>query len=120
MHEHVSKRVKMHKKPTGGTNKHGKHIIARSRNGKRYARSNRHHGDASQMVTSKQGLMGIRCNHTTTNPLRASSMAKPRTREANTSIKHRSKQASINMQIRVIQTILCGPWCMDDDKDHRV
>ena len=30
MHGHVSKRVKMQRKPTGGTNKHGKHIIARS------------------------------------------------------------------------------------------
>ena len=28
MHGHVSKHVKMHRKPTGGTNKHGKHIIA--------------------------------------------------------------------------------------------
>ena len=83
MHEHVSKRVRMHRKPTSGTNKHGKHIIAQSSKGERYARSNRHHGDASQMVTSKQGLMGVGCNHTTTNPLRVSSMAKPRTREAN-------------------------------------
>ena len=83
MHEHVSKHVKMHRKPTGGTNKHGKHSIARSGKGGRYARSNRHHGDASQMVTSKQGLMGIGCNHTTTNPLRVSSEAKPRTRKAN-------------------------------------
>ena len=31
MHGHVSKRVKMHKKPTGGTNKHSKHNIAWSR-----------------------------------------------------------------------------------------
>ena len=59
----------------------------------RYARSNQHNGDASQMVTSKQGLMGVGCNHATTNPLRASSMGKPRTREANISIMHRSKQA---------------------------
>ena len=44
------------------------------------------------MVTSKQGLMGVECNHTTTNPLRASSMVKPRTREANMSIKYKSKQ----------------------------
>ena len=34
MHGHVSKRVKMHIKPMGGTNKHGKHIIARSGKGK--------------------------------------------------------------------------------------
>ena len=34
MHEHVSKHLKMHRKPTGGTNKHDKHIIARSGKGK--------------------------------------------------------------------------------------
>ena len=81
MHGHVSKHVKMHIKPMGGTNKHGK--ISQSGKGERYARSNWHHSDASQVVTSKQGLTGVECNHTTTNPLRESSMAKPRTREAN-------------------------------------
>jgi len=93
MHEHVNKRVKMQKKPTGGTSKHDKHIIAWSGKEERYARSNRHHGDASQITTSEQGLIGVKCNHTTTNPLRAPNVAKHRTREANTSIKHRSKQA---------------------------
>ena len=34
MHEHVSKRVKMHRKPTGGTNKHSKHNIVWSKKGK--------------------------------------------------------------------------------------
>ena len=53
MHKHVSKRVKMHQKPTCGTNKHGKHINAWSGKGKRYAWSNRHLGNASRMVTSK-------------------------------------------------------------------
>ena len=77
MHGHVSKCVKMHKKQTGGTNKHGKHIIAQNRKGERYTRSNQHHGDISQMVTSKQGLMGIECNRTTTNPLKLSSATKP-------------------------------------------
>ena len=95
MHGHVSKRVKMQRKPTSVTNKYSKHIIAQSGKGERYAQSNRHHGDASQVVTSKQGLMGIGRNHITTNLLRASNVAKPRTKEANTSI----KQASINMQI---------------------
>ena len=93
MHGHVSKHVKMQVKPTGGTSRHGKHIIAQSRKGERYARSNRHHGDASQVVTSKQGLMGIEHNYTTTDTLRVSNVAKPRTKEASTSIKHRSKQA---------------------------
>ena len=89
MHGHEGKHVKMHLKATSGTNKHGKHIIAQNGKGERYARSNRYHGDASQMVTPKQGLMSVECNHTTTNPLRASSVAKPRTREASTSIKHK-------------------------------
>ena len=93
MHGHVSKRVKMHIKSTGGTNKHGKHIIAKSRKEERHARSNRHHDDVSQVVTCKQGLLGVERNRITTYPQRASSMAKPRTGEANMSIKHRSKQA---------------------------
>ena len=68
-------------------------IIARSGKGEKYARSNKHHGDAYQMITPKQGHMRVGCNHTTTNLLRVSNVARPRTREANTSIKHRSKQA---------------------------
>ena len=48
--------------------------------------------DASQVVTSKQGLVGIECNHKTTNPLRVSNMAKPRAREVNTTVKYESKQ----------------------------
>ena len=88
MHGHVSKRVKIHIKPMGGINKHGKQIVTRSRKGERCARSNRHHGDVSETVTSKQNLMGIECNHTTTNLLRALNVAKPRIRESNTSITH--------------------------------
>ena len=42
MHEHVSKYVEMHRKPTGGTNKHGKHSIARDGKGKGTRRANRH------------------------------------------------------------------------------
>jgi len=82
MHGHVSKRVKMHKRPMGGTNKHGKYIIARSGKRKEYARSNPASGDASQMITPKQGLMGVECNHTTTNLLERLTWK----------IKHRSKQ----------------------------
>ena len=96
MHGHVSKHVKINRKSTGGTNKHGKHIIARNRKGERYARSNQHHGDVSQMVTSKQGLTGVRCNHTTTNPLKVPSVAKPRTRMANMEDKAQ-KQENIDM-----------------------
>ena len=58
-----------------------------------YAWSNPASEDASQMVTSEQGLMGVRCNHTRSSLQRAPDMAKPKTREASTSIKHRSKQA---------------------------
>ena len=83
MHEHVRKHVKINRKPMGCAKKHGKHSIAWSEKGERYAWSSQHHGDVSQMVTSKQGLMGVECNHTTINPLRESSMAKPRTRKAN-------------------------------------
>ena len=42
MHGHVSKRVKMHKKPTGGTNKHGKQRIVWSRKGKGTHGATRH------------------------------------------------------------------------------
>ena len=42
MHEHVSKRVKMHRKLMGGTNKHGKHSIARSIKGKGTHGATRH------------------------------------------------------------------------------
>ena len=56
-----------------------------------------------QMVTSEQGLMGVRCNHSTINSLRASEVARPRNREANTSTKHRaSKHRHAN---GVIQTL---------------
>ena len=48
----------------------------------RYVRSNPKFGDASQMVTSKQELMGVGCKQTRSSPQRASSMTKPRTREA--------------------------------------
>ena len=58
----------------------------------RYARSNQHNGDASQMVTSKQGLMGIGCNHTTTNLLKVSSVASLELERLTWKIKHRSKQ----------------------------
>ena len=77
----------------GGTNKHGKDSFAWSRKREGYAQIDSASGDASQMVTPKQVLMGVGCNHTTTNLLSASSVTKPRTREANTIIKPRSKQA---------------------------
>ena len=48
------------------------------------------------MVTSKQGLTGVRCNHTTTNPLKVPSVAKPRTRMANMEDKAQ-KQENIDM-----------------------
>ena len=39
-----------------------------------------------------------RCNHTSTSPLRAQNKAKPRSRKANMKIKHRNKQANIDVQ----------------------
>ena len=78
MHGHVSKHVKVHRNPIGGTNKHGKHSIRQSEKGKRYAQSNPTIRDVSQVVTPKQGLMGVECNDITTNPLRESSVAKQR------------------------------------------
>ena len=83
MHGHVSKRVKMHRKRTGNANKHGKHVNTWSGKEERYARCNPASRDTSQMVTSTQGLMEVRCNRTTTNLQRASNVAKPRTRKAN-------------------------------------
>ena len=93
MHRHVSKHVKMHRMPTGGINKQGKHNIVSSGKGEGCAWSNLAFRDASRMVTPKQGLVGIRCNQTRSSLWRVSNMAKPRTREANTSIKHKGKQA---------------------------
>ena len=92
MHGHVSKRVKMQRKPMGGTNKHDKHIFVRSEKGERYAWSNWHHGDASQVFTSKKGFVGVGYSYITTNSLRVSNMAKPRAREVNTTVKYESKQ----------------------------
>ena len=83
----------MHRKPMGGINKHGKHSITWSEKREGYAWGDPASGDASRVVTPEQGLVGIERNHTTTNPLRASSMAKPSSREANANIKYRSKQA---------------------------
>ena len=88
MHGHVNKRVKMHRKPTGGTNKNDKHKIAQSGKGKGVRGATGHHEDASQAVTSKQGLMSVGCNQTRSSLRREQSMAKPRTREAN--IEHKT------------------------------
>ena len=88
MHEHVSKCVKMHRKPTGGANKHGKHIITRSgkERGMHKATGIMEmppkwlHPDkalwASDVTTQPQPAKGVK--------LRASSIAKPRTGEAST------------------------------------
>ena len=97
MHGHVSKPVKMHIKPTDGTNKHGKHIIAQSGKGGKVCTKQ---PDIQRRIPSgyTQTRPHVRCNHTTTNLLRASSVAKPRTRKAYTSIKHRSKQAQTHKQ----------------------
>ena len=77
-------------KANRSTNKHGKNIIAQSETGERHARSNLAFGDTSQVVTPKQDLVGIGCNHTTINPLRVSNVAKLRTREASTSMEDKA------------------------------
>ena len=91
-------------KPMGGTNKHGKDSFAWSKKREGYTWIDTASEEASQMVTPKQGLMGVGCNHTTTILLRMSNMTKPRTRKANTSIKHRSKQA-YTCKIGMIQSL---------------
>ena len=93
MHGHMSKHVKMHGKLTDGTNKHGKQSIAWS--GKREGT----HRVTSIMVMYPKWLHPNKASwalDVTTqppNPLRASSVAKPRTREAKMLIKYRRKQA---------------------------
>ena len=42
MHEHVSKCIERHRKPTGGINKHGKHSIMQSGKGKGTHEATRH------------------------------------------------------------------------------
>ena len=64
-----------------------------------YVRSNLASGDASEMVTSKQGLMGVKCNQTISSPQKASSMARLRTREANTGL-NQLKEARTDMKMR--------------------
>ena len=93
MHGHVSKCVKTHIKPTGSTDKHGKYIITQSEKREGMQDATDIIAMHPKMVTTKQGLMGVGCNHPTINPLRVSNVAKPKSREANMSIKHRSKQA---------------------------
>ena len=48
------------------------------------------------------------CDYTSTSPQKERSMAKPRSREGNTEIKHRSKQANIDMQRKWSMSTSCG------------
>ena len=73
----------------------------------------------SQVVTPKQSHTGVGCNHTRSSTQRALSMAKPRTREANTDIKHRSKQAYKYVQGNDPNP-LYRPRCVDIGLDHRI
>ena len=101
MHEHVGKHAKMQKSKksqTGGTKqarqaykhhtKWRKVCIEHTNTKGMYLTS----GD-TQSIPRRDG-----CNHTSTSPLRAQIMAKPRSRETNMEIKHRSKQANIVKQ----------------------
>ena len=87
MHGHVSKRVKMHRKPTSGINKHGKHkILQRKKKKKKKRKGTR---GATQLPEMPPKWLS---------PRRAPNMTNPRTREAN--IEHKVyKQARIDMQI---------------------
>ena len=88
----------MHIKSTGGSNKHDKHIVhGVEKKGEGYARSDLASEDASQMVTSEQGLMCVWRNQTRSSPRRASNITKPRTRKASTKDKA-LEQVNIDMQ----------------------
>ena len=102
MHEHVGKRAKrLHrskKSQTGSTKqarqayqhhtKQRKVCIKHTNTMELYLISGH-----TQLIPRRDG-----CGHTSTSPQRAQSMAKPRSRKANTEIKHRSKKANINME----------------------
>ena len=103
MHGHVSKCVKMHRKPMGGTNKHGKYSIARSRKGKGTHGATRHSEMPPKWLS----------------PQKPPNMAKSKIREANISIKHRSKQAYVDIvfcppEPRKSKNNIFSPWGYED------
>ena len=93
MYGHVTKHVKMHIKPMGGTNKRGKKMSYGAEKGINVHETTGIMAMHPKRATFEQGLMGVGCNQTRSSSRRAPNMARPGTREANTSIKHRRKQA---------------------------
>ena len=101
MYEHVDKRAKMQRskeRQTGGTKQTRQAYQHRMEQRKVHIR---HTNMTEVYLTSGYTSLvheGDGCNHTRTSPHGAQSMAKPRSREANIEIKHKSKQVNIDMQ----------------------
>ena len=104
MHEHVGKHAKMQRSnesQAGGT-KQARQAWSEEKCVSSTPTSQR---CISRVVTSKTNHQRDRCNHTSkwpqrptsTNPRSAQSMAKPKYRQANIEIKHRSMQKNIGM-----------------------
>ena len=106
MYEHVGKHAKMQRSKesqTGGTKQAYQH---RTEQRKAYIKHTNTTGVylTSGYIQTKPRRDG--CSHASTSPRRAQSMAKPRSREANMKIKHRSKQASKHRHAKeIIQTL---------------
>ena len=102
MHEHISKRAtrkhRFKESQTGGTEQETKayqHRMEQRKVQSKHTDTTEAYPTGGQIQTNPRR---DRCSHTCTSPRRAQSMAKPRSREANIEINHRSKQANINMQ----------------------
>ena len=120
MHEHVGKRAKMYRREEsqmGGI----KQAWQATRGGEKVCIEQT--GITGMHFTSgytSLGHEGDECNHTRTSPRGAQSMAKPRSRQANMDIKHRSMQANIGMHKGNDPTLLYRPMYMDVGLDHRI
>ena len=74
------------------------------------------HSNATEVYLTNGYTQSIptrdKCNHTSMSPRRAKSMAKPRSREVNIEIKHRSKQVIIYVQRKLSKpfNIGLGAW----------
>ena len=101
MYEHVDKRAKMQRskeRQTGGTKQTRQAYQHRMEQRKVYIRHTN-----TIVVYLTRGYISLSheedgCNHTSTRPKMAQSMEKPRSKEDNMDIRHRSKQANIDMQ----------------------
>ena len=101
MHEHVNKHAKMHKNEESqmGGKKEARQAYQHRMEWRKVC--TKHTNTMKVYLTSGYIQTNPRrdgCNHTSTNPWRAQSMTKPRSREANMEINYRSKQANIDTQ----------------------